>query len=101
MMTRYIAVIEDHETEKKYVIGNDHASKETALGSLLFAMQLKLLEHAGGDAHVQFDAIKTCGITDNGEDALYIEGNAFNSETKEFPTVTGYVFRVGNEEEDE
>ena len=101
MMTRYIATIEDHETEKKYVIGNDHASKETALGSLLFAMQLKLLEHAGGDAHVQFGAIKTCGITDNGEDALYIEGNAFNSETKEFPTVTGYVFRVGDEEEEE
>lgn len=101
MMTRYIAVIEDHETEKKYVIGNDHASKETALGSLLIAMQLKLLEHAGGDAHVEFGALKTCGITDNGEDTLYIEGNAFNSETKEFPTVTGYVFRVGNEEEEE
>ena len=50
---------------------------------------------------MQFDAIKTCGIADNGEDALYIEGNAFNSETKEFPTVTGYVFRVGNEEEEE
>ena len=101
MMTRYIAVIEDHETEKKYVIGNDHASKETALGSLLIAMQLTLLQHAGGDAQVQFGALKTCGITDNGEDALYIEGNAFNVETKEFPTVTGYVFRVGNEEEDE
>ena len=101
MMTRYIAVIEDHETEKKHVIGNDHATKETALGSLLFAMQMTLLEHAGGDAHVQFDALKTCGITDNGEDALYIEGNAFNSETKEFPTVTGYVFRVGDEEEEE
>lgn len=101
MMTRYIAVIEDHETEKKFVIGNDHASKETALGSLLIAMQLTLLKHAGGDAQVKFDGLKTCGITDNGEDTLYIEGNAFNSETKEFPTVTGYVFRVGNEEEDE
>ena len=101
MMTRYIAVIEDHETEKKYVIGNDHASKETALGSLVIGMQLALLKHAGGDAQVQFGALKTCGITDNGEDALYIEGNAFNTETKEFPTVTGYVFRVGNEEEEE
>ena len=101
MMTRYIAVIEDHETEKKYVIGNDHASKETALGSLMIAMQLTLLQHAGSDAQVQFGALKTCGITDNGEDTLYIEGNAFNTETKEFPTVTGYVFRVGNEEEDE
>ena len=100
MMTRYIAVIEDHETEKKYVIGNDHASKETALGSLVIAMQLTLLQHAGGDAQVQFGALKTCGITDNGEDALYIEGNAFNVETKEFPTVTGYVFRVGDEEEE-
>ena len=100
MMTRYIAVIEDHETEKKYVIGNDHASKETALGSLVIAMQLRLLEHAGGDAQVQFGGLKTCGITDNGKDTLYIEGNAFNSETKEFPTVTGYVFRVGDEEED-
>ena len=98
-MTRYIAIIEDHETEKKYVIGNDHASKETALGSLMIAMQLALLEHAGGDACVRFDAIKTCGITDNGEDALYIEGNAFNSESKEFPTVTGYVFRVGGDDE--
>ena len=101
MMTRYIAVIEDHETEKKYVIGNDHASKETALGSLMIAMQLTLLQHAGGDAQVQFGALKTCGITDNGEDTFYIEGNAFNSETKEFPTVTGYVLRVGNEEDDE
>ena len=100
-MTRYIAAIEDHESKKKFVVGNDHASKETALGSLIIAMQLKLLEHAGGDAHVQFDAIKTCGITDNGEDTLYIDGNAFNSETKEFPTVTGYVFRVGDEEEEE
>ena len=100
-MTRYIAAIEDQTTEKRFVVGNDHATKETALGSLLFAMQLKLLEHAGGDAHVQFGAIKTCGITDNGEDTLYIDGNAFNSETKEFPTVTGYVFRVGNEEEEE
>ena len=101
MMTRYIAVIEDHETGKKFVIGNDHASKETALGNLVIAMQLALLEHAGEDANVQFSTLKTCGITDNGEDALYIEGNAFNSETKEFPTVTGYVFRVGNEEEEE
>ena len=101
MMTRYIAVIEDHETEKKHVIGNDHASKETALGSLMIAMQLTLLQHTGGDAQVQFGALKTCGITDNGEDTLYIEGNAFNVETKEFPTVTGYVFRVGNEEDDE
>ena len=98
-MTRYIAVIEDHETEKKYVIGNDHASKETALGSLMIAMQLRLLEHAGEDAHVQFDVLKTCGSTDNGEDTLYIEGNAFNTETKEFPTVTGYVFRVGGDDE--
>ena len=98
-MTRYIAVIEDHETEKKHVIGNDHASKETALGSLLIAMQLRLLEHAGDDAQVKFDGLKTCGITDNGEDTLYIEGNAFNSETKEFPTVTGYVFRVGGDDE--
>lgn len=101
MMTRYIAVIEDHESEKKYVIGNDHASKETALGSLMIAMQLALLKHAGEDANVQFSTLKTCGITDNGEDTLYIEGNAFNSETKEFPTVTGYVFRVGDEEEEE
>ena len=99
MMTRYIAVIEDHETEKKYVIGNDHASKETALGSLMIAMQLTLLQHAGGDAQVQFGALKTCGIANNGEDALYIEGNAFNIETKEFPTVTGYVFRVGGDDE--
>lgn len=99
MMTRYIAVIEDHETEKKFVIGNDHASKETALGSLMIAMQLSLLEHAGKDAQVQFGTLKTCGITDNGEDALYIEGNAFNTETKEFPTVTGYVFRVGGDDE--
>ena len=101
MMTRYIVVIEDHETEKKYVIGNDHASKETALGSLMIAMQLTLLQHAGGDARVQFGTLKTCGITDNGEDALYIDGNAFNTETQEFPTVTGYVFRVGDEEEEE
>ena len=99
MITRYIAVIEDHETEKKFVIGNDHASKETALGSLMIAMQLSLLEHAGKDAQVQFGTLKTCGITDNGEDALYIEGNAFNTETKEFPTVTGYVFRVGGDDE--
>ena len=98
-MTRYITVIEDHENEKKHVIGNDHATKETALGSLLIAMQLRLLDSAGGDAHVQFGAIKTCGITDNGEDTLSIEGNAFNSETKEFPTVTGYVFRVGGDDE--
>lgn len=99
MMTRYIAVIEDHETGKKFVIGNDHASKETALGNLVIAMQLALLEHAGGDARVQFGAIKTCGITDNGEDALCIEGNAFNTETQEFPTVTGYIFRVGGDDE--
>ena len=98
-MTRYIAVIEDHENEKKHVVGNDHASKETALGSLLIAMQLKLLDSAGGDAHVEFSALKTCGITDNGEDTLYISGNAFNSETKAFPTVTGYIFRVGGDEE--
>ena len=98
-MTRYIAVIEDHENEKKHVIGNDHASKETALGSLLIAMQLRLLDSAGGDAHVEFSALKTCGITDNGEDTLYISGNAFNSETKAFPTVTGYIFRVGGDEE--
>ena len=98
-MTRYIAVIEDHETEKKHVIGNDHASKETALGCLLIAMQLRLLEHAGDDAQVKFDGLKTCGITDNGEDTLCIEGNAFNSETKEFPTVTGYIFRVGGDDE--
>ena len=98
-MTRYIAVIEDHETEKKHVIGNDHATKETAIGSLLIAMQLRLLEHAGDDAQVKFDGLKTCGITDNGEDTLCIEGNAFNSETKEFPTVTGYIFRVGGDDE--
>lgn len=101
MMTRYIAVIEDHENEKKFVVGNDHASKENALGCLLIAMQLRLLNSAGGDAQVEFSALKTCGITDNGEDTLYITGNAFNSETKAFPTVTGYVFRVGNEEEEE
>ena len=98
-MTRYIAVIEDHETEKKHVIGNDHATKETAIGSLLIAMQLRLLEHAGDDAQVKFDGLKTCGITDNGEDTPCIEGNAFNSETKEFPTVTGYIFRVGGDDE--
>ena len=98
-MTRYISVIEDHENEKKHVIGNDHASKETALGSLLIAMQLTLLQHAGDDAQVKFDGLKTCGITDNGEDTLCIEGNAFNSETKEFPTVTGYIFRVGGDDE--
>ena len=43
-MTRYIAAIEDHESKKKFVVGNDHASKETALGSLIIAMQLRLLE---------------------------------------------------------
>lgn len=98
-MTRYIAVIEDRDSKKKFVIGNDHASKETALGSLIIAMQLRLLDSAGGDADVKFHALKTCGITDNGEDTLYIEGNAFNTETKEFPTVTGYIFRVGGDEE--
>ena len=98
MMTRYLVTIDDYKTEKKAVVG-DYASKETALGALMIRMQLTLLEHAGGDARVQFGAIKTCGITDNGEDTLYIEGNAFNDETKEFPTVTGYVFRVGDEEE--
>lgn len=98
-MTRYIAAIEDQTTEKRFVVGNDHASKESALGSLLIAMQLRLLDSAGGDAHVEFSALKTCGITDNGEDTLYISGNAFNSETKAFPTVTGYIFRVGGDEE--
>lgn len=98
MMTHYIVTIDDYKTEKKAVVG-DYASKETALGALMIRMQLTLMDHVGGDASIEFRALKTCGSTDNGEDALYIEGNAFNSETKEFPTVTGYIFRVGGDDE--
>ena len=98
-MTRYIAAIEDHESKKKFVVGNDHASKETALGSLIIAMQLKLLDSAGGDADVEFRALKTCGITDNCEDTLYINASAFNMQTKTMCDMTGYIFRVGGDDE--
>ena len=96
-MIRFFAVIEDHKTEKKYAIG-DFASKETAVGSLMIRMQLDLLEHTGGDSDVEFKALKTCGITDNGEDTLIIEANSFNKDTHDLTDMTGYVFRIGEEE---
>lgn len=97
-MTRYLATIDDYKTEKKAVVG-DYASKESALGVLMIRMQLTLMDHVGGDASIEFRALKTCGCTDNGEDVLYIQANGYNSETLELANIAGYIWKYGEEEE--
>jgi len=99
MMTRYIATIDDYKTEKKAVVG-DYVSKESALGALMIRMQLTLMDHVGGDASIEFRALKTCGSTDNGEDVLYIQANGYNSETREMADIAGYIWQYGDGEEE-
>ena len=97
-MTRYLATIDDYKTEKKAVVGN-YASKESALGVLMIRMQLTLMDHVGGDASIEFRALKTCGSTDNGEDVLYIQANGYSNETRELADIAGYIWQYEEEEE--
>ena len=99
MMTHYIATIDDYKTEKKAVVG-DYVSKESALGALMIRMQLTLMDHVGGDASIDFHALKTCGSTDNGADVLYIQANGYNSETRELADIAGYIWQYGDGEEE-
>ena len=99
MMTHYIVTIDDYKTEKKAVVG-DYVSKESALGALMIRMQLTLMDHVGGDASIEFRALKTCGSTDNGEDVLYIQANGYNSETRERADIAGYIWQFGDGEEE-
>ena len=97
-MTRYLATIDDYKTEKKAVVGN-YASKESALGVLMIRMQLTLMDHVGGDASIEFCALKTCGSTDNGADVLYIKANGYSNETRELADIASYIWQYEEEEE--
>ena len=96
MTKQYVAVIKNEKTERVWAIGS-HATLTEAIGSLLLTMQNQLYDEIGPDASLKHDAVQTCGIMDNGEDALCFRTEAYADDYKTHADRIGYVFEIREE----